>query len=136
MDGTSDEDEFSDSDTGRVDIVVIARRVWRWVVVGVAVGLGVFVWMYIPPKIPSYVVAVVNVVITLYRPTDGDGRTRRLGDTVIESKTHFAGAHWVVHRPVYEGFETLEFRAKVVECSGVDSAPQRVRFGLVHRVSP
>ncbi|MFC6939124.1 hypothetical protein ACFQE8_03990 [Salinirubellus sp. GCM10025818] len=96
MNGTGDENEFRHRGTGRVDVVVIAGRVRRRVVVGVTGGGSVVVWMDVPAQIPIRPVAIVNLVVALYRPPDGDGRRRSLADAVLEVESQFTGAQRIV----------------------------------------
>jgi hypothetical protein len=135
VNGTCDENEFRSPDAGRIDVVVIARRIRRRVVVTVSVGCGILVRVNVPPEVPIRIVAVVKIVVVSHRPPDGDGGSRRLTDAVVELETQFTGTHRIVQRPTRERFETFELGAKLIESPGIDGAPQRVRLRDLHRLT-
>ncbi len=126
MDSPCDEHEFRNLDTGRFTIVIVLRGIRRRMVVAIPIRIGIHVRMHIPPEVPIRVVAVMDVIVVSHGPSDGDGRSRRLTDTVVQLKAQFAGTHWVVERPVREWLQTLEFGAKIVKRTGIDGTSQRV----------
>jgi hypothetical protein len=121
-----DEYEFRDLDTGPLDIVVIVRRIRRWVVVTIAGGSGIRMGMQIPPEVPIRVVAVMDVVVVPHGPPDGDGRGCRRTDAVVHPETQFTGTHRVVERAVRERLQTLELGAEIVKRAGIDGTSQPV----------
>lgn len=78
MDGTCNENDFREAETGRFNIVAIARRVQRWMIVAVSSRVSVLVWMHVSSEMPICIVAVVFIVVVSHRPPDGDGHSRRL----------------------------------------------------------
>jgi hypothetical protein len=126
VDGTCDEDEFADPDAGGLDLSIVARRIRRWMIVGIIVGSSVLVGVYVPPEIVPRLVAVVYVVIVSDRPPNGESRLFRCADAVFEVEPQFVRGHRVVERPGRKGFEAFELGSEVAECAGVDCAAQRV----------
>jgi len=96
--------------------MVVTVTVWRRVVM----------WMHVPSKVPDRLVAVVDVVVVVYCPPNGERRVVGLTDAVIELQSEFTRTQHVVQRPTRQRVEALELGTGIAECASVDGTAERM----------